>query len=503
MKKSAKTASVVLAMAMVMTMTPLTNTQASARKTTISKILTSIPVGETGKREGYRTKEGGSLYSDNQVKLKHKNRKARYTYKSSNNSVLKVTSSGYMTGVKAGTAKLSVYQTLSGKTTLVGTRKITVRDSSFYVNSDADTTYTIGDGSSYSPKVHISELEKDQGGIPIGDSLVYGNVMGLLYRNPKASYSFNTGSEDLTIKMVKKNNKLYDPYDYYNYDAYEVNAKKAGDYNVEVTETYKGKTRSLGTYTVTVYNTEATQLDDSPVYEGQTLLAQSLFKHYNSNYDTLQITDGADKAEIHKTVEGQNAACVAYAFTDYPNGFTDKIYLADDMPYDQWEADLVNFGEYGGLSFVDYVTFKDAGTVTIKCTGKNGEDYGSVSVNVTENTITSMDLSFDYTELDNEYYIDDDYTAFESGQGITLYPDQTENVTAVFTGTGDPIIPPVDTGSISMVSDNTKVASIEYKPYDDSDEKCWVLTAKKPGYAHITVTYGDFNKKFDVFVSAD
>lgn len=513
-KQISKLVTVVLALAMAVTMIPQVNAQAAAKKTKIGKMHTTIPVGETGKYEAFRTKSTDNIaYYNNHVALKNKKKKAKYSYKSSNTKVLKVSASGYMTGVKAGTAKLSVYQKLSGKTTLVGTKKITVKNASFYVNNNADTTFTIGDGSDYAPEFHINELEKDQGGVPIGEGTIYGDVMGLLYRNPKAEYTFNTGSENLTIKMAKETySDGFIDGEKYKYDIYEVNAKQAGDYNVEVTETYKGKTRSLGTHVITVYDTEAVQSYDSPLYEGQTLLAQSLFKHYSHDYDTIQITEGADKAEVHKYAKNINVTAVTYPITydedtSRPVGLTDKIDNATDMPYKEWDPDFVGFGEFGGISNVDYITFKHAGPVTVKCTGKNGEDYGSVSLNVLENTVTSMDLSLNgYEEFSDSYYDEDDNEVkYESGKGTTLYLGDSESVSTVdvnFEGIGKPIVPPVDSASVSMVSDNTSVATIEYKTVDDDDSyKSWVLTPKKKGYAHITAAYGGLTEKFDVYVT--
>lgn len=235
---------------------PVTAAEAAAKKTAISATTMTIPVG----------KLNGKVYwndlpweRSNKGKLTVKNavKGATYQFTSSNTKVAAIsTSGGYLTGVKAGNATITVTQTYQNKKTTVGTCKVTVKNASV-TGSDYGNEFPIGDG--------IYDL-----------SSLYNftePLYNIAYRNPDATYTLSTSSSDFSIKEVKydaskikavTDNKEYQDVlkefigDSYFY-GYEFSAKKAGTYTITVKETYNKKTRTLGSLKAVVKQTSITE----------------------------------------------------------------------------------------------------------------------------------------------------------------------------------------------------------------------------------------------------
>lgn len=96
-----------------------------AKKPTLSHKKVVMPIGYS---DGYWYGENDN---DGLIKLSVKNKVkgATYTFKSSNTKVAKISSKGgRITGLKAGTATITVTQKLKGKSTKVGTCKVTVKE---------------------------------------------------------------------------------------------------------------------------------------------------------------------------------------------------------------------------------------------------------------------------------------------------------------------------------------------------------------------------------------
>lgn len=183
-------------------------------------------------------------------------KKATYSFTSSNTKVVTVKASGTkakLTGLKAGTATITCKQKLKGKTTKVGTCKVTVKNSEIF-----------------------SEVYSS---LPMGDDS--GNFVSWSFRNCDATYTFTSDSKDFTMKEeVKK-----DPYtsNYYYYSQ-TYSAKKPGTYTVTVKETYKKKTRTVGKLKYTI--AAASVADKCELYAGDTMWAFSLtnYARYDVRY---------------------------------------------------------------------------------------------------------------------------------------------------------------------------------------------------------------------------
>jgi hypothetical protein len=185
-------------------------------------------------------------------------KKATYSFTTSDKSVVTVKTKGtkaYLTGLKFGTAKITCNQKLNGKTTKVGTCKVTVKKPGF------------GSDYSYEP-------------IPVGK--IEGFLIIGSYRNYDATYTYTTNSKNFTVveKIEKekgsKNNYIIKQ---------TFNAKKAGKYTVTIKETYKKKTTKVGEISFVVE--KATVVEENSMYVNDTAWAFYLMNLYRSDVNYL------------------------------------------------------------------------------------------------------------------------------------------------------------------------------------------------------------------------
>lgn len=474
-----------------------TKKAAKTKKAKLDKIG-SIPVGKTGLHNAFRTKKGITVNYDLNATLTNKVKGAKYSFKSSNTKVLKVDKNGILTGVKAGKAKITAYQTLKKKKTKVGTQSVTVKNSSFYVSNNKDNIWIAGDG-----KSHVRALETDQEGIAVGQATYYGDSLGFLYRNYDAKYTFTT-SDPVNLTIAMKNESQYGwnrNKDWkYTYDVYDITAKKAGTYQVTVTETYKGKTRDLGTHDLTVFETSPQDVSQKTVYAGETVLAQSLFKHFNQSYDTLTATSGEASfsryAFCYFLVDNDTLKISDTDHISFYNS-SEKPIPEDDFDFNAiYNTPVVRFG-------------KTAGTTTIQCTGKNGEDFGSVTVTTVPNSCTGIKINSAIVDWDED----------TSKPGKEVYVGQGSEVTVSAdgdSGSGDVVLKApaywAAAPDVNMVSADPSIATVTYQNinasdddyYDESEShKGWYLKGIKTGETDITITCGDQSATLHVVVSND
>lgn len=195
----------------------VTNTAQAAAKPSVEAKMT-IGTGSIVGSYDYYSKEDGkySLSVSDPVK------NATYSFTSSNTKVLTVKASGtkaYLTGVKAGTATITVNQKLSGKTTKVGTCAVTVKNS--VVHQD-----------------FVPEL-------PLGSS-VASEPLEFEYRNNDATYAYTSSSKNFSMK------ETISKFDGMNFISHSFTAKEPGTYTITVKETYNKSTRTVGTIKYTV-----------------------------------------------------------------------------------------------------------------------------------------------------------------------------------------------------------------------------------------------------------
>lgn len=251
------------------------------------------------------------------IQIQNKKKGASYQFKSSNTKIVTVNKKGSYQGVKAGKAKITVTEVYKKKKTKVGDLSITIKNSTlskskieaplgkggaFFVinNINPKAVYTFTPKDSSLLKV-IKEKEKDTDPLYVIEGLQAGKTTVTVTEKYK-NKTRNLGSVEVEIKLsyfpdekyLNPNISVGDEYTLLDYlvnpngDAeYKAKAadntivevkiwdddpwslciagKKQGKTDVELTETYRGKTRTVGTFhvTVTQVETEAFYWNDS------------------------------------------------------------------------------------------------------------------------------------------------------------------------------------------------------------------------------------------------
>ncbi len=197
---------------------------------------------------------------------------ATYSFASSNAKVVAVKASGtigYLTGLKAGNATITVSQKLKGKTTKVGTCAVTVKNS--VVIQDFVPELPLGVSQSNEPLVFE-------------------------YRNNDATYTYASNSKDFSMsETIKK-------FDGMNFISQSFTAKAPGTYTITVKETYNKSTRTVGTIKYTV--TKATVSAESSVDLGGKVPALDLINNYRTDVPYYITTGDEDILDI--LAEGDN-----------------------------------------------------------------------------------------------------------------------------------------------------------------------------------------------------
>lgn len=198
----------------------------AASKPSLSTKEMTIGIGSYSSKEGYFYHKTKTRYT---LLVEDSNKKATYTFKSSNKKVATVKTKGtkgYITGVKAGKATITVNQKLNGKITLVGKCKITVKEATAYISE-----YTM--------------LMSEERELTTGTNTE--RFCEIFNFNPEAKYTYECEDSNFTMIDVRKDEGggYYSLYQQYT-------AKKAGTYSVTVKETYKNITREIGTFEITI-----------------------------------------------------------------------------------------------------------------------------------------------------------------------------------------------------------------------------------------------------------
>lgn len=239
----------------------LTNTAQAAAKPSVEAKMTIGTGSIVGSFDFYSKEEGKYSLS---VSAPVKN--ATYSFTSSNTKVLTVKASGtvaYLTGVKAGTATITVNQKLSGKTTKVGTCAVTVKNS--VIHQD-----------------FVPEL-------PLGSS-VASEPLVFDYRNNDATYTYASNSKNFSMsETIKK-------FDGMNFISQSFTAKAPGTYTITVKETYNKITRTVGTIKYTVK--KATVSAEGSVDLGGDVWAFELLNNYRTDVPYYFISDDKKVLDI-------------------------------------------------------------------------------------------------------------------------------------------------------------------------------------------------------------
>lgn len=204
------------------------------------------------------------------ITIKNRVKGAAYTFTTSNKKVLKVSNKGILTGVKAGTAKVTVKQKYKKKVTKVGVVKVTVKKASAV--SSKTKTYTYGRGK---VTVKLSDYVK--------------------YPSADAKYQLVSDNKKIAANITLQAKKNY---------VGEINLKEAGTVTYSVNETYKKKTRTICKFKITVkgatfnkkafeaqYKTADTEVVIYPMDFMQNITKEDSITFESSNEDVLIVED--------------------------------------------------------------------------------------------------------------------------------------------------------------------------------------------------------------------
>lgn len=226
-------------------------TTATAKAAEKPSIISEMTIGTGSTYSDYFGYSKNDKYT---IEVINPVKKATYSFTSSNKKVVTVKTSGtkaYLTGVKAGTATITCTQKLNGKSTKVGTCKVTV------INAKAELELygplSMGTGSGY---------------------FIY-----WLYRNNDAKYSYTSNSKDFTIKEVEEKEGDYVSV----YQTYT--AKKPGKYTITIKESYNKKERTVAKFNIEVV--KATVESAAEMYVGDTFWAFDMVRNFRMDCSYL------------------------------------------------------------------------------------------------------------------------------------------------------------------------------------------------------------------------
>lgn len=208
--------------------------------------------------------------------IKNKVKGAKYTFTTSNKKVLKVSSKGILTGIKAGTAKVTVKQKYKKKVTKVGVVKVTVKKASAV--SKKTKTYTYG---------------REKVTVKLSD---YVNNP-----SPDAKYQLVSDNKKIAANITLQAKKGY---------VGEISLKEAGTVTYSVKETYKKKTRTICKFKITVkgasFNKKAFEAQYKTV-DTDVVIRPMDYMQYMTKEDSITFESSNEDVLV---VEGENVTTV-------------------------------------------------------------------------------------------------------------------------------------------------------------------------------------------------
>ncbi|MBB2182955.1 Ig-like domain-containing protein [Lachnospiraceae bacterium MD1] len=411
----------------------------------------------------------GIQSSPEYISIENYNENAKYTFSSADKKIATVNEYGMVRGIAKGKTKIKVTETLGGEKKEIGTLSVNV------VNAKID------------PK----EVEIGLNG--------YGYVP-IAYINYEAKYSLK--SADSKIVAINEYGTL--------------EGKKLGKTTVSVTETYKGKTRKLGSCTIKVINSRlATKQTEIPV-AGTTycdLLVDCINSKatYTCKSSDKSIVSVDEYGNIFGLKEGTADVTISETYNkktrklgtvkvkvvgssieaEYSNielgvnsstSLTDIVYIKNYI----WEAYYSCESEDESIVKVEEVE-SDWGSKYTNLIGKalgstkltiyenyNGtkRKVGTVTVTVKDFPVTGLELyTYDFLEVDGKYtrkyYLGEDYKSDSLRYYINLSPYNA--TTPVTYETSDETIVKVDeTGVVTPVKEGKATITITCGSYSVS-----------------------------------
>lgn len=384
--------------------TYISNVEA-ASKTTLSTKKVTIPVGKQSKAS---------------FSLKKKKQGAKYTYKSSNKKVVTVSSKGILTGVKKGTAKITVTQTLKKKKTKVGTVKVTVKQS--VAKNKTTPTLTAQKGSKITLKL--------------------ADYMN--YVNPSATYQFTSNKKAIapTTKVGKKG-------------TCSVTFNETGIVTFTIKETYKKKNRTIGKVKVVVTDNviDDGTVDSTPAPEATFDIASFMNDYGTANVDIefrpFDYIQNKDKAETYSITSSNENVCEVNGetvSTKEEGEATLTIYKNADVlaevtikvayvPLEEMSVDKDNIKVYVNST---------NNTGTIQLTVKKGSVAHSTMV------VSGDSIQADFDKITGKVTV----TAVKEGAGAILFYDKNEKLLTNAT------VEVIDAATLTVSNIETSVSSV-------------------------------------------
>lgn len=205
-----------------------------------------------------------------QVLISNMKDSAKYSYKSSDKSVVKVDSQDILTGVSYGTATITINETYKGKTTAAGSYKVTVKETT--LKNDAKAADFLW--------AEIGKTTFKENPFNLQD-YVEENLFDC--RNMDAVYTFYSG--DKNILKIKANGLVEE-------------TLKAGKVKITVKETYNKKTRTVGKIGMEVKNPEFTKVDKTVNVAKYSSLDMNKYLKYLTYYYVVLSNKKGNEDEI-------------------------------------------------------------------------------------------------------------------------------------------------------------------------------------------------------------
>lgn len=391
----------------------------------------TIPVGRITKKACWNmyTTSYDSFCADEvaDIKVKNKVKGASYTFTSSNPKIATISpKGGYATGVKAGKTTIVCTQNLKGKKTVVGKTKITVKAAGLGLLSLMEASDTLDTNMA-------------------NEKMMFGWIT---YYNPDAKYAVSVDSKDANVDISyagfpeKTNAKAYISFA----------SRVPGTYKVTVTETYKGKTRTLGVPKVRV-NAPSIDQTEMTAYVGQGINYAEIVR-FAPETDARADAVDTSVADFEETEDGDTVLRAK------KEGTTDVVYS-----YDNVEGETITFG-------------------VLKLTVKANHVTGlSASQETSSNGKILLDTYYDEDGVSLSKYVNVASETYPDGAPLEEYYDESNPM---------PI-----TEEISYQSADPSIVKIE--AYGDD----YIAIPVKAGSTTITVTCGSYKVKLPVIVSSD
>ncbi len=245
------------------------------------------------------------------IKLKKKNKRAEYSYSSSDKNIATVNQNGKVKGRNYGNVQIEVIQELNGKKDIIGTVGVEVKKAE--INQELLSEYAY-------------ELTTQPGTYNnfFGH---FGLMLGYLvdYYNYEATYTFYSDDEsklEISEKGAVKN------------------VKESGEVKVIIKENYRGKERTVGSFSVLIGDPKLVvdSSEEQIVKKGDSVLAYEYVNYYVEEFYAI-VTDSIEEPTKDNYM---NLLCM--------DGVESLLFVYDTYGY--WTGELS--AEETGVEYIHY-----------------------------------------------------------------------------------------------------------------------------------------------------